>query len=108
MKQGFASFQWFNAMLLMLVAGLAGGWGAAEAKGEEPLRMAVTDIEGLEQIQREFGAFKDLLEKHSGCQVKFYPVPNRTAAVEAVKIKRRQGDLVAQMIEEQRRLGAIK
>lgn len=31
-----------------------------------------------------------------------------SAAVEAVKIKRRQGDLVAQMIEEQRRLGAIK
>ncbi len=52
-----------------------------------PLRLAVTDIEGLEMLQREFGAFKDLLGEKLGRDIEFYPVPNRTAAVEAVKSK---------------------
>lgn len=52
------------------------------------LRMAVTDIEGLEMLQREFGTFKDLLSAKMGVEVAFYPVPNRTAAVEAVKSKK--------------------
>lgn len=51
------------------------------------LRMAVTDIEGLESLQREFGAFKDVLSGRLGMEIEFYPVPNRTAAVEAVKSK---------------------
>lgn len=50
-------------------------------------RIAVTDIEGLEMLQREFGAFKDLLSSKLGHEIDFYPVPNRTAAVEAVKSK---------------------
>jgi phosphonate transport system substrate-binding protein len=52
-----------------------------------PLRIAVTDIEGLEMLQREFGQFKDLLSAKLGMEIEFYPVPNRTAAVEAVKSK---------------------
>lgn len=56
----------------------------AEAKS---IRLAVTDIEGLEMLQREFGAFKDLLSSKLGMDVAFYPVPNRTAAVEAVRSK---------------------
>lgn len=55
--------------------------------GKKTIRMAVTDIEGLEMLQREFGAFKDILSAKLGMEVKFYPVPNRTAAVEAVKSK---------------------
>ena len=51
------------------------------------LRLAVTDIEGLEMLQREFGAFRDILEEKLDMEVIFYPVPNRTAAVEAVKSK---------------------
>jgi phosphonate transport system substrate-binding protein len=38
-------------------------------------------------LQREFGAFKELLGKKLGMDVNFFPVPNRTAAVEAVKSK---------------------
>jgi phosphonate transport system substrate-binding protein len=45
----------------------------------------VTDIEGLEQIQREFGAFRDLLAAKTGLDIEFLPVPNRTAAVEAMR-----------------------
>lgn len=57
----------------------------AVAKNPNTLRMVVTDLEGLEQLQREFGAFRDLLAQKLGMEVKFYPVPSRTAAVEAVR-----------------------
>jgi len=53
-----------------------------------PLRLAVCDLEGLEQLQREFGAFRDLLVAKSGLKIEFFPVPNRTAAVEAMRSNR--------------------
>ncbi|MBN2510458.1 MAG: PhnD/SsuA/transferrin family substrate-binding protein [Spirochaetales bacterium] len=46
---------------------------------------AITDLEGLESLQREFGPFKEQLERLTGYTLKFYPVGNRTAAVEAMK-----------------------
>jgi phosphonate transport system substrate-binding protein len=62
---------------------LAGTAGAAE-----PLRMAVTDISGLEMLQAEFGKFRDVLSKATGQEVAFYPVSSRTAAVEAMRAQR--------------------
>lgn len=57
------------------------------ADAQASLRLAVTDIEGLESLQREFGQFKTVLSEKLGMDIEFYPVPNRTAAVEAVKSK---------------------
>lgn len=51
----------------------------------ETIRLAVTDVEGMEQLQREYGAFVQELEKATGHKVEFTPVNNRTAAVEAVR-----------------------
>jgi phosphonate transport system substrate-binding protein len=51
----------------------------------EQYNMAITDLEGMEQLQREFGAFRDVLSQKSGIDLKFFPVPNRTAAVEAMR-----------------------
>lgn len=74
------------AVLLLLAAVFI--ISPATAKAEpQTLRFAVTDIEGLEMLQREFGAFKDLLSKKMGAKIEFFPVPNRTAAVEAMKSK---------------------
>jgi len=53
----------------------------------ETIRMAVTDIEGVEMLQREFGAFRDELQKATGFTIEFTPVSNRTAAVEAMRAK---------------------
>lgn len=50
-------------------------------------KFAITDLEGMEELQREFGEFKKVLENKSGDKFNFYPVPNRTAAVEAMKSK---------------------
>jgi hypothetical protein len=39
---------------------------ANTAHTAEMIRLAVTDVEGFEQLQREFGAFRDVLSKNSG------------------------------------------
>src|SRR5262245_37312616 len=49
------------------------------------LRFAITDVEGLEQLQREFGAFRDLLEAQTKLNIELFPVSDRTAAVTALE-----------------------
>lgn len=60
---------------------------ATAAGAAETLRFAVTDIAGLENLQREFAPFQAALEKTTGYAVKFFPVNSRTAAVEAMNSK---------------------
>lgn len=50
----------------------------------EPLKFAVTDVEGLEALQQEFGALEKKLEELSGYEIDLFPVSSRTAAVEAL------------------------
>ncbi|MCG8611737.1 MAG: phosphate/phosphite/phosphonate ABC transporter substrate-binding protein [Pseudomonadales bacterium] len=54
----------------------------------ETVKLAVTDLVGLEELQREFGAFVNVLEEKSGYDIEFLPVTNRTAAVEALRFKK--------------------
>lgn len=56
----------------------------APAHAADKIRFAVTDIDGLESLQKEMGPFKDAFEKASGLSVEFFPVSGRTAAVEAM------------------------
>jgi phosphonate transport system substrate-binding protein len=62
-------------------------FGPSTATASE-LRFAVTDIVGLENLQREWGPFQKALQEKAGLDFKFFPVPNRTAAVEALNSKR--------------------
>lgn len=57
----------------------------ATPQAAEPVRFAVTDIEGFEALQQEFGPFQAALEAATGLEVELFPVGNRTAAVEALK-----------------------
>jgi phosphonate transport system substrate-binding protein len=57
------------------------------ATAGETLKLAVTDVEGMERLQTEWGPFKAALEKASGEKLKFFPVSNRTAAAEALRAK---------------------
>jgi phosphonate transport system substrate-binding protein len=66
---------------------IAAATSVMPATAEQPLRFAVTDIEGLESLQRDFGAFKQAFEQASGLKVEFFAVPGRTAAVEAMAAK---------------------
>ena len=56
----------------------------ALAQAAEPVRFAVTDIEGLEALQQEFGPFEAAIEKSTGLELELFPVGSRTAAVEAM------------------------
>ncbi|MCB6179762.1 PhnD/SsuA/transferrin family substrate-binding protein [Rhodobacter sp. Har01] len=62
----------------------AGLFVAVQAAAQETIRFAVTDIDGLEALQREMGPFKDAFEAASGLTVEFFPVSGRTVAVEAM------------------------
>jgi phosphonate transport system substrate-binding protein len=64
---------------------LAAGTLSAQA---QTLRLAVTDIVGLENLQREYAGFQKILSEKSGMKVELFPVPNRTAAVEALNAKK--------------------
>jgi phosphonate transport system substrate-binding protein len=68
------------AAALALTAGLV----AMPALAQERVRFAVTDVDGMESLQREFGPFKAAFEKASGLRVEFFAVSGRTAAVEAM------------------------
>ncbi len=58
---------------------------ASATASAETVRFAVTDIAGLEDLQREFGAFRDALAEATGLEIEFVPVNSRTAAVEAMR-----------------------
>ena len=74
------------ARLIFLVSAICSLalWPARGAHAQE-LRFAVTDIVGLEELQTEYGAFEKALREATGIDLKFFPVANRTAAVEALK-----------------------
>jgi phosphonate transport system substrate-binding protein len=69
---------------LLAAAAIAALAAAAPASAQETIRFAVTDVDGLENLQREFGPFVDAFEEKSGLEVAFFPVSGRTAAVEAM------------------------
>ncbi len=64
--------------------GFAAFAASSSVAQDKKLRFGVTDIDGLESLQREFGPFRDAFEKASGLKVDFFPVSGRTAAVEAM------------------------
>jgi phosphonate transport system substrate-binding protein len=57
---------------------------ALPSLAQDRVRFAVTDVDGMESLQREFGPFKETFEKVSGLKVDFFAVSGRTAAVEAM------------------------
>lgn len=54
----------------------------------ETIKLAITDLVGLEELQREFGPFKKELERVTGMSIEFLPVTNRTAGLEALRFKK--------------------
>jgi phosphonate transport system substrate-binding protein len=74
-------------MRLLGAAAIATVTTLAPAAAQQALRFAVTDVEGLESLQRDFGPFKEVLERGSGLKVEFFAVSGRTAAVEAMAAK---------------------
>ena len=66
---------------------LGAGLAVASAFGAmaETWKIAVTDVEGMERLQLEWGPFKDALETATGESFEFFTVNSRTAAAEALR-----------------------
>ncbi|KMW57740.1 Phosphonate ABC transporter phosphate-binding periplasmic component [Candidatus Rhodobacter oscarellae] len=60
---------------------------SAAASQAETWRLAVTDVEGMERLQLEWGPFKEALEAATGESFEFFAVNSRTAAAEALRGK---------------------
>lgn len=56
----------------------------AAGANAETVKFAVTDMEGMEQLKAEFGAFEEALGETTGLDIELFPVSSRTAAVEAI------------------------
>lgn len=87
-----ASLALCTAALAAVSAGCGGSeeGGAATTGGEErpELRLAVTDLQGLEQLQREFGALEEALEGVAGVDIELFAVNDRVAAAAALQSDR--------------------
>lgn len=70
--------------LAYAIIAAAAAFATPAAQAQETIRFAVTDVDGLESLQREFGPFKAAFEKLSGLKMQFFAVSGRTAAVEAM------------------------
>ena len=71
--------------LKSLVLGLGLASASAFAAAAETWQLAVTDVEGMERLQVEWGPFKAALEEATGETFEFLPVNSRTAAAEALR-----------------------
>ena len=71
----------FKSIVLGLGLAAASAFGAAA----ETWKIAVTDVEGMERLQLEWGPFKEALEDVTGETFEFFAVNSRTAAAEALR-----------------------
>lgn len=71
-------------MIRTLIAALAITAASIAPAMAETIKFAVTDIEGLEALQQEFGGFEKALETVTGLDIELFPVSSRTSAVEAL------------------------
>ena len=79
-----------SAMAVLTVAAATVGCSSESSDSSQPgtVRLAVTDLQGLEELQREFGAFEAEFEKQSGLSLDFFAVNDRTAAAAALQADR--------------------
>lgn len=71
-----------------LAAALAALPLAGAAAQPRSVSLAITDVPGLEELQRDFGPFREAFQRLSGMELRFFPVNSRTAAVEALNARR--------------------
>lgn len=79
------NFLWYS---LLFVAGCAAGTNSptVDETSPETLRLAVTDVQGLEDLERDYGPFKEALEEVWERPIEFFPVDSYTEAVPALQL----------------------
>lgn len=69
----------------LLAAAVAFAGAFASSVAAQSVSFADTGSEGLEELQREFGPFRDVLAEVTGLEIEFFAVSNRTVAAEALR-----------------------
>ena len=79
------NFLWYS---LLFVAGCTAGTNSPTGGGSsaEALRLAVTDVQGQEDLERDYGPFRLALEEALERPVEFFPVDSYTEAVPALQL----------------------
>jgi phosphonate transport system substrate-binding protein len=77
-----------RALLATLLAAALPAAALPAAAQTRTISLAVTDVVGMEALQRDYGAFKEAFERLSGLELRFFAVGSRTAAVEAMNARR--------------------
>lgn len=75
-------------LAVVLFAAGCGDDGDAAAASEGTVRFIVTELKGLEELQREFGEFQRVFEEQSGLDLELFPVSSRSAAAAALDADR--------------------
>ena len=78
--------------LAMAIVTTACGGDDGVAAGAGRVRFIVTELKGVEELQREFHEFERVFEEASGLELELYPVSSRSAAAAALGADR--ADLV--------------
>lgn len=73
--------------LASLALAAVGAVSAAPA-GAEAVKLAITDVPGLERLQTEWAPTQAALEQATGLAIEFFPVSSRTIAAEALRAAR--------------------
>ncbi|MBW4644459.1 MAG: phosphate/phosphite/phosphonate ABC transporter substrate-binding protein [Goleter apudmare HA4340-LM2] len=83
------NFLWYSSLF---VAGCTAGVNPINSDSDksqltkpEKLKLAVTDVSGIEELQRDFEKFRAALEEVLGIKIEFFPVKNYTAAAPALQ-----------------------
>ncbi|MGN8646278.1 phosphate/phosphite/phosphonate ABC transporter substrate-binding protein [Gracilibacillus sp. HCP3S3_G5_1] len=75
--------------MLFIVTACGADNGPVEAQNSEveldTIRFVDTGAEGMEELKREFGPFKEALAETTGKEVEFFSISNRTAATTAME-----------------------
>lgn len=72
-------------VVLVALAGCGGGEAGA---GDETVRLIITELKGMEELQREFGEFEAVFEEESDLELELFPVSSRAAAAAALDAER--------------------
>jgi phosphonate transport system substrate-binding protein len=83
-----------GAAVALAAVTMAAGCGDDEPAAADggTVRLIVTEMKGLEELQREFGEFESVFEDESGLDIELFPVSSRSAAAAALDADR--ADLV--------------
>ena len=60
-------------------------WQLQANAQEKELKLAVTGLNGLEELERNFKPFQSIISEVSGYNIKFYPLTSRTIVIQALK-----------------------